>query len=87
MMSENRNTRGRCHRLRTGQHPGAGGAIAAGAATIYRNYFVPVGDRVGQTADRQVDTLAALGAAVSEFDRPFDRQALVDAERLRTRHR
>jgi hypothetical protein len=39
-------------------------AIAAGAATIYRNYFVPVGDRAGQTRDRQLDALADLGAAL-----------------------
>ncbi|MDI9331727.1 MAG: hypothetical protein QM527_10560 [Alphaproteobacteria bacterium] len=37
-------------------------AIAAGAGTIYRNYFVPLGDQLGQTADRQIDTLADLGA-------------------------
>jgi len=36
-------------------------AMAAAPATVYRNYFVPVGDQVGQTAARQVDTLAALG--------------------------
>lgn len=36
-------------------------AIAAGAATIYRNYFVPVGDQVGQTAERQLDALADVG--------------------------
>ena len=41
-------------------------AIAAGAATIYRNYFVPVGDGIGQTAGRQLDALADLGAALSE---------------------
>lgn len=41
-------------------------AIAAGAATIYRNYFVPVGDQAGQTADRQLDGLADLGAALSQ---------------------
>jgi hypothetical protein len=40
-------------------------AIAAGAATIYRNYFAPVGDHVGQTAGRQLDGLADLGAALS----------------------
>lgn len=42
-------------------------AIAAGAATIYRNYFVPVGDQTGQTADRQIDALAGVGAALSEL--------------------
>src|SRR5439155_4186783 len=41
-------------------------AIAAGAATIYRNYFVPVGDGVGQTSERQLDALADLGAALSK---------------------
>lgn len=41
-------------------------AIAAGAATIYRNYLVPVGDQIGQTATRQLDALAGLGSALSE---------------------
>ena len=41
-------------------------AIAAGAATIYRNYFVPVGGGCGQTANRQIDALAELGDALSE---------------------
>ena len=41
-------------------------AIAAGAATIYRNYFVPVGDRLGQTKEHQLDGLAQLGRALSE---------------------
>ncbi len=36
-------------------------AIAAGAATIYRNYFAPVGDQRGQTATRQIDCLADVG--------------------------
>ena len=40
-------------------------AIAAGAATIWRNYFVPVGGGAGQTADRQLDGLADLGAALA----------------------
>lgn len=42
-------------------------AIAAGAATIYRNYFVPIAGGVGQTRDRQLDGLADLGAALSEL--------------------
>jgi len=41
-------------------------AIAAGAATIYRNYFAPVGDSVGQTSERQLDGLADLGAALGK---------------------
>ena len=40
-------------------------AIAAGAATIYRNYFAPVEGRQGQTANRQLNGLADLGTALS----------------------
>ena len=36
-------------------------AIAAGAATIYRNYFAPVSGSHGQTTERQLDGLADLG--------------------------
>ena len=36
-------------------------AIAAGAATIYRNYFAPIGGSYGQTGERQFDGLANLG--------------------------
>jgi hypothetical protein len=46
-------------------------AIAAGAATIYRNYFVPVAGGLGQTADRQLDALGDLGERLSAaIDRP-----------------
>jgi hypothetical protein len=40
-------------------------AIAAGAATIYRNYFAPIDGEHGQTAKRQLDGLADVGAALS----------------------
>jgi hypothetical protein len=40
-------------------------AIAAGAATIYRNYFAPLAGAAGQTKDRQFDGLADLGETVS----------------------
>ena len=40
-------------------------AIAAGAATIYRNYFVSVGGRPGQTKERQFDGLADLGGTLA----------------------
>ena len=49
-------------------------AIAAGAATIYRNYFAPVEGAsqlttgqltIGQTAQRQLDGLAEVGVALS----------------------
>jgi hypothetical protein len=39
-------------------------ALAAGAATVYRNYFVPVDGHVGQTRDRQVDCLRDVGSAL-----------------------
>ena len=40
-------------------------AIAAGAATIYRNYFAPVGGSHGQTTERQFDGLADLGETLA----------------------
>jgi hypothetical protein len=39
-------------------------AIAAGAATIYRNYFAPVNGSHGQNAKCQLDGLADLGRAL-----------------------
>jgi hypothetical protein len=39
-------------------------AIAAGAATIYRNYFAPVDGKEGQTAGCQFDGLSDLGEAL-----------------------
>jgi hypothetical protein len=39
-------------------------AIAAGAGTIYRNYFAPVHGHIGQSATYQIDCLADLGAAL-----------------------
>ncbi len=48
-------------------------AIAAGAATIYRNYFAKVDGNEGQTKDRQLDGLADLGNALSEaLGKPVD---------------
>ncbi|MFZ4534907.1 hypothetical protein [Propionivibrio sp.] len=41
-------------------------AIAAGAATIYRNYFAPVAGGHGQTSERQFDGLADLGNILSQ---------------------
>lgn len=41
-------------------------AIAAGAATIYRNYFAPVGQQVGQTRETQLDGFAALAAELAQ---------------------
>ncbi len=39
-------------------------AIAAGAGTIYRNYFAPVAGQFGQRADRQIDCLQDVGTAL-----------------------
>jgi hypothetical protein len=43
-------------------------AVAAGAGTIYRNYFVPLNGQRGQTAARQLDCLADLGQALGNED-------------------
>jgi hypothetical protein len=39
-------------------------AIAAGAGTIYRNYFVPLNNTIGQSSTQQIDLLADLGNAL-----------------------
>lgn len=39
-------------------------AIAAGAGTIYRNYFAMVNGQVGQSKSNQIDCLADVGAAL-----------------------
>jgi hypothetical protein len=39
-------------------------AIAAGAGTIYRNYFAEVEGQLGQTSDRQINCLEGVGAAL-----------------------
>lgn len=41
-------------------------AIAAGAATIFRNYFATVDGEVGQTATRQLDGLADVGGWLAQ---------------------
>ena len=43
-------------------------AVACGAATVYRNYFVPVGDQIGQTESSQIDCLDEIGAALGNED-------------------
>lgn len=43
-------------------------AIAAGAATIYRNYLAPVDGGFGQTRTRQIDCLRELGAALGNHE-------------------
>ncbi len=39
-------------------------AIACGAGTIYRNYFLELDGQIGQTAMKQVDCLAEIGEAL-----------------------
>ncbi|MFK8186471.1 MAG: hypothetical protein AB8B99_24095 [Phormidesmis sp.] len=43
-------------------------AIAAGAGTIYRNYFAPVNGKMGQSQAHQIDCLADIGQALGNFD-------------------
>lgn len=43
-------------------------ARAAGAGTIYRNYFAPVGEHIGQSREHQIDTLADLRSALPGGD-------------------
>lgn len=43
-------------------------AIAAGAGTIYRNYFAPVHGQTGQSATNQIDCLADIGAALDNTE-------------------
>lgn len=44
-------------------------AIAAGAGTIFRNYFVNVNGRVGQTADNQIDCLSGIATLFDNSSR------------------
>jgi len=39
-------------------------AIACGAGTIYRNYFAPINDQIGQTGDHQINCLDLVGKAL-----------------------
>ena len=50
------------------QTQGPACAIACGAGTIYRNYFVPVNSRIGQTTDNQIDCLRDLGVLLGNSD-------------------
>lgn len=61
-------------------------ARAAGAGTIYRNYFAPVGDHIGQTREHQIDTLAGLRSALPGGERITMRNgyALADTDTLQT---
>lgn len=43
-------------------------AIAAGAGTIYRNYFTIVNGQTGQSAKKQIDCLADIGVALGNSE-------------------
>ncbi len=43
-------------------------AIAAGAGTIYRNYFAQVNGQIGQTENNQIDCLFDLGSEIGNAD-------------------
>ncbi len=43
-------------------------AIAAGAGTIYRNYFVKVNGQIGQSSQNQIDCLADIGERLGNTD-------------------
>ncbi|MCR9160494.1 MAG: hypothetical protein ACE37F_27750 [Nannocystaceae bacterium] len=43
-------------------------ALAAAAATVYRNDFVPIGEQLGQTRDRQLDNMADARALLGDPD-------------------
>ncbi len=63
-------------------------AIACGAATIYRNYFAEVEGQLGQSATKQIDCAADLGAALGNQDGQLwtmrNGYLLASAEGLRT---
>lgn len=46
------------------QTQGPACAVAAGAGTLFRNYFVTVNGKPGQSINRQIDTLSDLGEAL-----------------------
>lgn len=57
-------------------------AIAAGAARIVHNYFVPGGDRIGPTRDKQLGGLADFGARPAGLTDRSRRRPPGDAQRL-----
>ncbi len=46
-------------------------SLAAAAATLYRNYFAPVGDGIGQTRERQIDCLRDLHDLLADGGPPL----------------
>jgi hypothetical protein len=64
MVSPDRSPLGGVGRYEHDDTQGPACAIAAGAGTIYRNYFVPLEGAVGQSDARQIDCLSDLGRAL-----------------------
>jgi hypothetical protein len=54
---------------------GPASAISCGAATIWRNYFVPHHGNVGQTGNQQIDCLADLGSEVDNSNQRYWRMS------------
>lgn len=46
-------------------------AVACAAGTLYRNYFVPLGDQLGQTRERQINCLEAIGRYLGHEEQPL----------------
>lgn len=63
-------------------------AIACGAGTIYRNYFVDLGTQIGQTAHKQIDCLSDVGAILNNRERKLwamtNGYALANSEGLKS---
>lgn len=66
-------------------------AIAAGAGTIFRNYFATVNGRIGQSADNQIDCLSDIGTLLDNSGQRLWRMAngysLPSADGLKEVHR
>ena len=67
---------------------GPASAIACGAGTIYRNYFVDLGTQIGQTAHKQIDCLSDVGAILNNRERKLwamtNGYALANSEGLKS---
>lgn len=46
-------------------------AIACGAGTVYRNYFVPMAGQLGQTAEQQINTLSRIEAILDNVQHQY----------------
>ena len=58
-------------------------AIACGAGTIYRNYFIPLGDQIGQSVNNQINCLSDVEKALDGNWSMVNGYALISLEGLR----